>query len=140
MARRGGQPDEVAARELILYLDNEEPLYRQKMAISKNLATKKARGTYIHELAWKAFSYLAASAAKSYNREFGGAFSGPTASFSAPTRKLVANELANRFLADYRTGEYGYLLPKKYKAKNPRPRRRKAVSLEQRIKDAMAGS
>ena len=59
------------ATELTLYLDNEEPLYRQKMYIFRALAKKKDRGKYNPALAPKAFAALMTAAAKKYVREFG---------------------------------------------------------------------
>ena len=34
----------IGARELVLFAENDYPLYNQTMALAKNLATKKARG------------------------------------------------------------------------------------------------
>lgn len=49
------------ATELTLYLDNEEPLCRQKTAIFRALAKKKDRGKYNHALADTAQRRRAAS-------------------------------------------------------------------------------
>ena len=63
--------DESIAMELAIYLDNEEPLYRKKVAIAANLAKKIARGTYNHKQAPQAWSYVVEDAAKAYVKEFG---------------------------------------------------------------------
>ena len=60
------------ATELTLYLDNDEPLYRQKMHIFRALAKKMDRGVYDAKLAPKAFAALLNACAKKYVREFGG--------------------------------------------------------------------
>jgi len=64
--------DPHAAEELKLYIDNDGNLYRsQPLAILKNLATKRARGEYRHDLAVKLFGHRVESGAKKYNKEFG---------------------------------------------------------------------
>ena len=106
--------DEHAANELKLYIDNDGDLYRgQASAIHKNLATKKARGVYKHDLAAKLFGYLVESGAKKYAKEFGGTWH---QLFNVPTRARVARELADDFETYWREGAYRDLLPKKYQA------------------------
>ena len=57
--------------ELLLFVDNDEPLYRQKMLIFRALARKKDRGVFKAALAPKAFAALLSMAAKKYLHEFG---------------------------------------------------------------------
>ena len=57
--------------ELLLFLDNDEPLYRQKMLVFGGLARKMERGVYNPKLAPKAFAALLIAAAKKYLSEFG---------------------------------------------------------------------
>ena len=57
--------------ELLLFLDNDEPLYRQKMLVFGALARKMERGVYNPKLAPKAFAALLTAAAKKYLSEFG---------------------------------------------------------------------
>ena len=57
--------------ELLLFLDNDEPLYRQKMLVFGALARKMERGVYNSKLAPKAFAALLTAAAKKYLSEFG---------------------------------------------------------------------
>lgn len=107
--------DKQAATELRLYIDNDSALYQgQATSIYKNLATKKARGAYKHDLAVKLFGYLVESGAKKYAKEFGGTWH---QMFDVPTRKAVAEELTDAFEAEAKLGNYDNLLPKKYQAK-----------------------
>jgi len=108
--------DEHAATELKLYIDNDGDLYRrQTTSILKNLATKKVRSQYKHDLAVKLFGYLVEAGAKKYVKEFGE----PPAwhqQFTAPTRKAVAEEMTRDFEGEFESGNYDHLLPKKYQA------------------------
>lgn len=104
-----------AATELKLYIDNDGDLYQsQTTYILKNLATKKAQGKYEHELAVKAFGYLADSGAKKYAEEFGSSDRPWNKMFSASTRRAVAEALTRAFEGEYDLGNYDHLLPKKY--------------------------
>ena len=94
------------ASELTLYLDNEEPLYRQKTHIFRALAKKKDRGKYEHSLAPKAFAGLMAAAAKKYVREFGGPGDRWNVIFSPIDRRQAASHYAEEFL-DWYTVDYG---------------------------------
>jgi len=63
----------MSARELQLYIKNNEALHRrQGLPILKNLATKVASGKYEHDKAVKLYMYLTESGAKEYAKEFGG--------------------------------------------------------------------
>jgi hypothetical protein len=107
--------DAHAAAELKLYIDNDSSLYaRQTTSILKNLATKKARGQYKHDLAVKAFGYLVQAGAKKYADEFEPTLRVWHQIFDAPTRKAVAEALTKDFEGEYALGNYDSLLPKKY--------------------------
>lgn len=107
--------DTHAATELKLYIDNDAALYRQQhVPTLKNLATKKARSQYKHDLAVKLFGYLVESGAKKYAKEFGSPNQPWHKMFDVPTRKLVAEELTRDFEGEFELGNYDYLLPKKY--------------------------
>lgn len=123
--------DTDAARELELYVENDADLYRQQTtSILKNLATKKARGEYKHDLAVKAFGYLMEAGAKKYAKEFGGTWN---QMFSPETRREVARRFAKEFETEYSLGNYDQLLPKKYqKAKTP------PAQLQREIDEALA--
>lgn len=105
------------ASELTLYLDNEEPLYRQKMHIFRALAKKKDRGKYDPALAPKAFAGLMTAAAKKYVREFGGPGDRWNIIFSPIDRRQAASHYAEEFL-DWYAVDYGG------PAKKPRAPRR----------------
>lgn len=110
--------DTHAATELKLYIDNDGDLYRrQTTSILKNLATKKARGVYQHDLAVKLFGYLVQAGAKKYADEFEPTLRVWHQIFDAPTRKAVAEALTKDFEGEYALGNYDHLLPKKYQAK-----------------------
>ena len=107
--------DNHAARELELYISNDSDLHRQQHApILKNLATKKARGEYKHDLAVKLFGYLVEAGAKKYNKEFGTPDQPWHKVFDVATRREVAEELTDAFEGEAKLGNYDYLLPKKY--------------------------
>jgi hypothetical protein len=105
--------DTSAARELQLYIESDSGLYRQQyQPILKNLATKKARGIYVHTKAVKLFGYLVESGAKKYVKEYGGQSWHDM--FNVPTRKIVAENLTDSFETGYDYGNYDNMLPKKY--------------------------
>ncbi len=89
------------ATELTLYLDNQEPLYRQKMLIFRALAKKKDLGKYNPALAPKAFAALMTAAAKKYVREFGGPGDSWNIIFSPIDRRQAAIHYAEEFLDWY---------------------------------------
>lgn len=79
LRRRGGRsrgmgqfgPDHEAPTETELWVDNNEPLYRMKLAIWKNLMGKCRRGIFNADLARQAFTHLTRQANKSYSKEIG---------------------------------------------------------------------
>ena len=89
------------ATELTLYLDNEEPLYRQKLIIFRALAKKKDRGKYNSALAPKAFVQLMIAAAKKYVREFGAPGDRWNVIFSPIDRRQAASHYAEEFVEWY---------------------------------------
>jgi hypothetical protein len=127
------------ARELEMFIANDYPLYGQTKSILKNLATKKARGVYKHDLAVKLFMYLVEAGAKKYAKDFSIGTDWHTM-FNVPTRKLIAESLAKNFEEEYKTGNYADLLPKKYQ---PKPKAAKATKKSpaqiKREVDAMIG-
>jgi hypothetical protein len=109
--------DEVGARELQLFIENDSQLYRQQFQpIQKNLRTKQARGIYNHEKAVKLFTYLAKSGAERYGEEFSRSKKEGLRMFSPTTRRAVARDLTRHFETESSLGNYDYLLPKKYTA------------------------
>ena len=86
--------DEVAARELTLYIENDSTIYRQRIQpIIKNLARKMKKGTYDPELAIKGFMYAVEHGIKSYNKEFGPGFK-----IDKVTKRKVAEDLRDNFM------------------------------------------
>lgn len=57
------------ADSLTLFIDNTEPLYRQKRAVMKNMALKKARGVYDSVRAPQAFAWLVERGAQEFVKE-----------------------------------------------------------------------
>lgn len=110
------------ARELTLYIENDANLHRQQhVPILKNLATKKARSQYKHDLAVKLFGYLVESGAKKYAKDFGSPGQPWHKMFDVSTRKRVAEELTKSFEAEHALGNYDRLLPKKYQKQEKAP-------------------
>jgi hypothetical protein len=87
--------------ELLLFVDNDEPMYRQKMLIFRALARKKDRGVYKAALAPKAFAGLLTIAAKKYLREFGSPGDRWNVIFSTTARRAAAAECAVEFVEWY---------------------------------------
>lgn len=113
---------ESLARELCTFVENDGQIYHsQTLSILKNLATKKARGTYDRDRAVKLFMYLAETGARKYARESGGpgAEAGWHEMFPAAVRKLAAAQWRDEFEGEYALGNYDNLLPKKYQAAEP---------------------
>jgi hypothetical protein len=107
-----GQYDHEAD-ELLLYLDNEEPIYRRKMtSFIPNVRRKIEQGKYDPALAPKLWTYLADDAAKKYAAEFHMPIFPPT------VRRRVGEMLAERELASIMNGEYGP--PPAFKARRGR--------------------
>lgn len=105
MARvRRQEADEVAADELLLYLDNEPDIYRQKQEVAENLYRKIKKGTYSHLRAADLWAYVAERAAKKYAKEFGSSERDWSSIFVPATRDLVAELLADRWYANAKAG------------------------------------
>jgi len=84
-----------ALRELLLFIENDGDLYRQRaQPIMKNLAKKMVKGTYDSDRAVTAWKYLADAGAKKYQKEFG---TEDSPIFTPAVRKAVAIELADAF-------------------------------------------
>lgn len=107
--------DEAAARELKLCTENDGNIYRsQTQAILKNLATKKAQGTYDREKAVKRFMYLAETGARKYASEQGSSETEWSKMFPIKVRRAVARAWRDEFEDEYTSGSYEELKPKKY--------------------------
>jgi len=120
----GEMADEAAARELVIFIENDGDLYRQQHTpINKNLITKMARGMYDSRKAAKLFGYLVDAAAKKYAKEMGSGMPWHKM-FDKQTRNMAAVELTGTFEAEAKDGEFSHLLPKKYAGFVPEGRRR----------------
>ena len=95
--------DETAKRELELWIDNTQSIYRQKLDIQKTLKVKVKRGKYNSSLAPKLWMYLVDRAAQSYVKEFGGSV---RQMFPKPLRLALATELAREYEEDKYDGLY----------------------------------
>ena len=104
----------IGGRELFLYANNTGSLYRMKMAIAKNLATKKARGIYDRELAVKGWMHFANAAAKSYTKEHGARGDKWSNLFPVPDRQFAAREWRDWWTGEQKAGVFESLLPMKY--------------------------
>lgn len=93
--------DTIAARELVLFVDNSESHYKVKMAAFRALAKKKDRGTYDARLAPKIFLPLLTNAAKAYVRENGSPQDKWHLIFSPIDRRHAALRLVEEFQAWY---------------------------------------
>lgn len=87
--------------ELLLFVDNDEPLYRQKMLVFRALARKKDRGVYDAGLAPKAFATLLSVAAKKYLHEFGSSGDRWNVMFPMSARLAAAARCAVEFVDWY---------------------------------------
>jgi hypothetical protein len=101
--------DEIAVRELILFIENDGQLYQQQtVPIEKNLYRKKKKGTYDHRKAPKLWGYLVESGAKKYVKDLylGDAW---YTIFPPDVRRAAAKEMADDWLSNYKSGYYDHL-------------------------------
>lgn len=93
-------PDEIAATELKLYIDNDGDLYRQQTSyILAALKRRVAKGEYDCDEAHEAFMHLVNRGARRYYKEFGsdGEWYG---TFSMAARRAVATAMVDDFEAE----------------------------------------
>lgn len=103
--------DESVATELVLFVDNDEDLYRQQfLPIIKNIARKIKRGVYNPQLAVKLWMDLMESGAKKYIKEIGGLDEDTASSwheaFPKNIREMAAKEMSEREYNKIINGEY----------------------------------
>lgn len=95
------------ATELVLFIDNEPLLYRQKEYIFRALAKKRDRGVYSAALAPKAFAALTNVAAKRYVKDHGSPQDKWNLVFSPIDRRqaalLLVEHFGNWYDVDYQT-------------------------------------
>ena len=85
------------ARELELWQENTEPLYRQQQYIDRNLAKKIVAGKFNFALSVKLWRYLADAAAQSYTKENGSGHGSSFGIFTTAHRDQLARRLAHDF-------------------------------------------
>ena len=83
--------------EYIMWIDNTEKLYKQKMEIIKNLKRKINNGKYDHKKSVKLWMYLVDNGAKKYVKEFGGDVK---RDFPKDVRQSVAVQFSNEYRAE----------------------------------------
>jgi hypothetical protein len=102
-----GMANEEAARELILYIENDADLYRQQfIPIVYNLQRKIKKGTFDLEKSIKMWDRLADLGAKKYIKEHGSPGDKWNMVFSKGTRDSVAKELSENFIAEVQAGNF----------------------------------
>lgn len=98
----------IEARELELYLMNDEPTYRRFfLPVENNLKRKLAEGTFDRDRAVQGFMHTATGAAKNYHHAFGTATSLWHHTFTPLCRREVAESLVDSFLADHEVTHVG---------------------------------
>ena len=96
--RLGEGIDATAARELKLYIEADQDLYKQQIVpIIENVQRKMKSGKYDHAQAPELWMYLVDNGAKKYVREFGG---DANKDFPKDLRLSVANQFANEYKAE----------------------------------------
>lgn len=95
-ARTSGEVDNVAVRELVLYITNDAKLYPNVLSIIENMKRKVKRGQYNDDLAIKAWQYLADDGVRKYDKEFG-SNNGSVSMLNPATRKEIAKQLRDYY-------------------------------------------
>ena len=89
--------DKDAAKELQLYIENDQKLYRQVESIVKNIQRKMKSGKYDHKKAPKLWMYVVDAGAKQYHKEHGTPGDKWTKMFDKQTRQAVAETMADEY-------------------------------------------
>lgn len=107
---------EEEVRELSLWAENDEPLYRRKEAFQANLIRKKASGTYDREKAVALWKYYAKVVKEDYLKHFSSSDSDFV--FTKQDVDNYAIQLRNEFESEYSGTDIDHLkekyTPKKY--------------------------
>lgn len=100
-----GDANGDAATELLLYIENDGDLYRQKfIPIVKNLQKKLDKGTFDSDKAIKLWMFLIDAGAKKYTKEYGSPGDKWNDLFNKATRLIVAHGFNESFLAEIKAG------------------------------------
>lgn len=104
------EPNEIAARELSLFIENDYALVgapnSKGKAIEKNLLRKIQNGTFNLARSEDAWMYLMEDGAKKYSKEFSDGRDWNTM-FNKATRELVAHEFATTFAEEHKGAVHG---------------------------------
>lgn len=129
--KKRSKGDKAAARELILFADNESSIYPQRVSIHKNLLKKIKAGKYSDTKAAKLWGYWFEAAAKSYARQMANPADWSRI-FSASTRRLAARTYASREGRILRAAARGET--QDYIYKNPRKKYSNSVAHRKEFK------
>ena len=97
MTKRPETIDEVAVKELELWVDNDPESHKLKKAVYGVLDRKRIRGAYDSEKAVKAFYNVAEYSAKSYAKTFNDSATAWFVTFTTATRRKVAKILLAKY-------------------------------------------
>ena len=94
-------------RELKLYIDNDQDMYRQRyIPLLKNLSRKKKQGKFRKSLASKAFMYLIDDGAKRYVKSYGGDVRDD---FPKRQRQVLAKDYVEKFEDIFKNQEFDFM-------------------------------
>ena len=94
-------------RELKLYIDNDQDMYRQRyIPLLKNLSRKKKQGKYSKGLASKAFMYLIDDGAKRYVKSYGG---NARDDFPKRQRQTLSKDYVDKFEDIFKNQEFDFM-------------------------------
>jgi len=97
----------VEMKELKLYIDNDQDMYRQRyIPLLKNLSKKKKQGKFRKGLASKAFMYLIDDGAKRYVKSYGG---NHLDVFPKRERKDLAKDYVDEFEDTFKNQEFDFM-------------------------------
>ena len=101
----------VEMKELKLYIDNDQDMYRQRyIPLLKNLSKRKKKGQYRKGLATKAFMYLIDDGAKRYVKSYGG---NVRDMFPKRQRKMLAKDYVDEFEETFKNQEFDFMRSEK---------------------------
>jgi len=97
----------VEMKELKLYIDNDQDMYRQRyIPLLKNLSRKKKQGKFRKSLASKAFMYLIDDGAKRYTKEYGG---NARDMFPKRQRQMLSKDYVDEFEDTFKNQEFDFM-------------------------------
>ncbi len=94
-------------KELKLYIDNDQDMYRQRyIPLLKNLSHKKKQGKYRKGLASKAFMYVIDDGAKRYVKSYGG---DARDMFPKRQRQMLSKDYVDEFEQIFKDQEFDFM-------------------------------